>query len=146
MLSRASNPNQLRALKRSAQDMPVPSTLTPVCYASNSSCVEATNNCSGHGVCYEKSGSGNSGAGDSCFACQCTETRVEKSDGTVETIQWGGSACQKRDISSPFFLIAGVSVLVVVMVSSAIGMLFSVGQQELPSVIGAGVGGTKAPM
>ncbi|KAJ5612409.1 hypothetical protein N7510_005603 [Penicillium lagena] len=146
MLSRAPNPIQPRAVRRSAQDLSVPSTLTPVCHASNSSCVEATNNCSGHGHCYKKSGSGNSGAGDSCYACRCTETVVKKDDGTTETIQWGGSACQKRDISSPFFLIAGVSILVVAMVSSAIGMLFSVGQQELPSVIGAGVGGTKAPM
>jgi hypothetical protein len=146
MLSRALSPNQPKAVKRSAQDMSVPSTLSPVCHASNSSCVEATDNCSGHGKCYKKFGSGNAGAGDSCYACKCEKTKVEKSDGTTEIIHWGGSACQKRDISSPFFLIAGVSVLAVAMVSSAIGMLFSVGQQELPSVIGAGVGGTKTPM
>jgi hypothetical protein len=42
-------------------------------------------------------------------------------------------------------LIAGVSILAIILASSAVGMLFSMGQQELPSVIGAGVGGSKAP-
>lgn len=68
---------------------------------------------------------------------------VRKTDGTTQKIQWGGPACQKKDISSPFFLIAGVSVLAILMVGSAVGMLFSMGQEELPSVISAGVGGSK---
>lgn len=120
------------------------SNLAPVCYASNSSCAEATDNCSGHGYCYLKYTSGGEAPTGNCFACRCQETVVRKKDGTTQKIQWGGPACQKKDISSPFFLIAGVSVFAVIMISSAVGMLFSMGQQDLPSVIGAGVGGSKA--
>lgn len=115
--------------------------LAPVCHVSNSSCTEATNNCSGHGSCYLKYGTGDA---DNCYACRCQATVVENKDGTTQKIQWGGPACEKKDISSPFFLIAGVTVLVIVMVGSAVGMLFSVGSQELPSVIAAGVGASKA--
>ncbi|KAJ5204073.1 uncharacterized protein N7498_004952 [Penicillium cinerascens] len=131
------------ALRRSAQDLALHSNLAPVCHASNSSCAEATNNCSGHGFCYLKYGSGEEGSTGNCYACQCQQTVVRKTDGTTQKIQWGGPACQKKDISSPFFLIAGVSVLAILMVGSAIGMLFSMGQEELPSVISAGVGGSK---
>ncbi|KAJ5753845.1 uncharacterized protein N7511_007998 [Penicillium nucicola] len=130
--------------KRSTQ--PLQSTLAPVCYASNSSCAEATNNCSGHGFCYLKFGSGAEGTTGNCYACQCQQSTIRNSDGTTKTVQWGGSACQKRDISSPFFLIASVSLLVIVLVGSAIGMLFSMGSQELPSVISAGVGAPKTQM
>ncbi|OGE56329.1 hypothetical protein PENARI_c003G01820 [Penicillium arizonense] len=130
--------------KRSTQ--PLQSTLAPVCHASNSSCAEATNNCSGHGSCYLKYGSGVEGTTGNCYACQCQQSIIRNSDGTTKTVQWGGSACQKRDISSPFFLVAGVSLLAIVLVGSAIGMLFSMGSQELPSVISAGVGAPKTQM
>ncbi|KAJ5358576.1 uncharacterized protein N7496_010989 [Penicillium cataractarum] len=129
-------------LQTSADDLASSSSLlAPVCHASNSSCSDATNNCSGHGQCYLKSSSGDS----QCFACRCQATVRTKSDGTKQKIYWGGVACQKEDISSPFFLIAGVTVLAIILASSAVGMLFSMGQEELPSVIGAGVGGSKAP-
>ncbi|KAJ5577783.1 uncharacterized protein N7459_006747 [Penicillium hispanicum] len=130
-------------LQMSPRDLKLHSNLAPVCHSSNSSCAEATNNCSGHGSCYLRYGSGDEQATSDCYACRCGQTMVRKSDGTTQKVQWGGPACQKKDISSPFFLIAGVSVLVVIMVSSAVGMLFSMGQLELPSVIGAGVGGSK---
>lgn len=133
-----------------SQDIPteirasVPSTLMPVCYASNSSCVDATNNCSGHGRCYRKYASNNEAAGSDCYACKCVDTVVKKKDGTIKRIQWGGSACEKRDVSTPFFLLAGITVVIMVAVGSGIGMLFSVGQEELPSVIGAGVAAPRA--
>ncbi|KAJ5915343.1 hypothetical protein N7466_011276 [Penicillium verhagenii] len=131
-------------LQFSPRDLPLHSNLAPVCYASNSTCTETTNNCSGHGYCYLKYGSGSDATAGNCYACRCQQTMVRKKDGTTQKVQWGGPACQKKDISSPFLLIAGVSVFAVIMVSTAIGMLFSMGQQELPSVIGAGVGGSKA--
>ncbi|KAJ5752356.1 hypothetical protein N7520_009273 [Penicillium odoratum] len=131
-------------LQMSSRDLSLHSNLAPVCHASNSSCAEATNNCSGHGYCYLKYESGGETTAGNCYACRCQETVVRKKDGTTQKIQWGGPACQKKDISSPFFLIAGVSVFAIMMVSSVVGMLFSMGQQELPSVIGAGVGGSKA--
>ncbi|OGM39966.1 hypothetical protein ABOM_011250 [Aspergillus bombycis] len=116
----------------------------PVCFTSNSSCNVATDSCSGHGLCYKKSGSANDEVASDCYACKCKSTIVTKEDGTVQKIHWGGSACQKRDISSPFFLIAGISILVVMAAGTAIGMLFHIGQNELPGVISAGVGPAKA--
>ncbi|KAJ5521543.1 hypothetical protein N7527_005658 [Penicillium freii] len=137
---------QQNAFERSAQKSALRSTLAPVCHASNSSCADSTNNCSGHGSCYLKYGSGVEGTTGNCYACQCKQSVVQNSDGTTKTVQWGGSACQKKDISSPFFLVAGVSLLAIILVGSAIGMLFSMGSQELPSVISAGVGGPKSQM
>lgn len=43
----------------------------------------------------------------------------------------------------PFFLLASITILAILAVSAGIGMLFSVGQQELPSVINAGVNAPK---
>ncbi|KAJ0420992.1 hypothetical protein BJY00DRAFT_282809 [Aspergillus carlsbadensis] len=117
------------------QETKVPLTLAPICYPSNSSCTESTNSCSGHGVCYKKSGS----EGD-CYACRCQETLVKNEDGTELLVRWGGAACQKKDISSPFFLISGVTIAIIVIIGTAIGMIYSVGTAELPGVISAGVG------
>ncbi|KAL4813398.1 hypothetical protein BDW67DRAFT_168484 [Aspergillus spinulosporus] len=110
--------------------------LAPVCYASNSSCNDATNTCSGHGVCHEKSGG--------CYACLCHDTYIKTASGAERKIRWGGSACQKRDISTPFFLIMGVTVAVLLAVISAIAMVFGLGNDELPGVISAGVGTARA--
>ncbi|EPS26056.1 hypothetical protein PDE_00992 [Penicillium oxalicum 114-2] len=126
-------------IQKSAQTQALSSVLAPVCHASNSSCTETTNSCSGHGQCYLKSSSGDS----KCFACRCQPTVRTRSNGSKQTIYWGGPACQKEDISSPFFLIAGVTILVIVLVTGGVGMLFSVGAEELPSVIGAGITGSK---
>lgn len=138
------SPNTRDGLSKAGQDFGIHSNLAPVCHSSNSSCAEATNDCSGHGYCYLKHGSGDEGSTGNCFACRCQQTVVRRSDGTTQKIQWGGPACEKKDISSPFFLIVGVSVLVIVTVGSAVGMLFGMGQEELPSVIAAGVGASKA--
>ncbi|KAL4780042.1 hypothetical protein BJX76DRAFT_61530 [Aspergillus varians] len=113
-----------------------PLSLTPVCYASNSSCNEATNTCSGHGACYGKSGD--------CYACRCYETSIKMESGAVRKVRWGGSACQKKDISSPFFLIMGVTIAIMVAIGAAVGMTFSIGNTELPGVISAGVGAARA--
>ncbi|KAJ5872061.1 uncharacterized protein N7529_004414 [Penicillium soppii] len=143
---RSSSVGRQNVFGRSAQDSSLHSTLAPICHASNSSCAETTNHCSGHGSCYLKYGTGLEGTTGNCYACKCQQSVIKNSDGTTKTVQWGGAACQKRDISSPFFLVAGVSLLAILLVGSAIGMLFSMGSQELPSVISAGVGGPKNQM
>ena len=114
----------------------LPLSLAPVCYATNSSCNDATGTCSGHGACYEKS--------SDCYACSCFETTVKDRGGVEQKIRWGGSACQKQDISSAFFLIAGVTLAVMTANGAAVGMIFRVGTTELPGVISAGVGAVKA--
>lgn len=150
LLSRSPNPRMLNAnlwarslandnsLARQRDTIPL--TLARVCYASELSCHEATNNCSGHGFCHRKTGSGGEATVSDCYACKCQESTIKKDDGTIQKVRWAGTACQKRDISSPFFLIAGVTVIGVLALSTAIGLLFRVGQDELPSVISAGVG------
>ena len=59
----------------------------------------------------------------------------------IKTTYWGGPACQKKDVSVPFWLFVGSGVLLAFLISSGIGMLYSMGSEELPSVIGAGVSG-----
>lgn len=60
-------------------------------------------------------------------------------DGKTKTVQWGGPDCSKRDVSMQFWLIGGLSLLLVLGVGYGIGMLFSIGEEELPGVLSAGV-------
>jgi hypothetical protein len=115
-------------------------TIIPRCHASENSCVTATGNCSGHGTCARKFGEDKQ---DACYACKCIPS-VQYVDGKFyKSTYWGGSACQKVDISAQFWLLAGFSVAAVGLVSWGIGMLFSIGEEKLPGVIGAGVSGAK---
>lgn len=129
--------------KRQQASEAVLSISLPVCHSTNSSCAEATGNCSGHGFCDRKYGSKDDGASSECFACKCQETVEKKEDGTMRTVRWGGAACQQKDLSSAFWLTAGITIMIVTAVGIAMGMLFSVGQEELPGVISAGVGPTR---
>lgn len=118
----------------------------PACHSTHDACVSATNNCSGHGACTKKYSShadGDKEAGKDCYTCRCTKTILRSSEDQVKTIHWGGNACQKKDVSMPFFLLAGITILIVVAASWGIGLLFSVGEEPLPGVIGAGVAGPK---
>ncbi|PGH13135.1 hypothetical protein AJ79_03842 [Helicocarpus griseus UAMH5409] len=136
---RVLEPMQSKSAQRLPRDHKYPSTLMPVCYPDNQTCSEATNNCSGYGSCYRKYGS-KDGSRRDCYACKCSRTVVRTNkDGTVKTTQWGGPACQKKDVSIPFFIIGGFTVLMVLAIAGGIKLLFSVGMEELPSVIGAGV-------
>ncbi|KAI5283109.1 hypothetical protein KEM54_002403 [Ascosphaera aggregata] len=141
-----SNPNDgesVSALPKSTpkQDTRVPSRIIPVCFASNETCSEHTHNCSGHGYCYRKSSSKNNVASKDCFACKCVTTVVSRHpDGRPKkTIQWGGPACQKRDISTPFFIFVTLTVLIALAIIGGIRLLYTMGQEELPSVLSAGV-------
>jgi len=117
----------------------VPSLLIPICYISNTSCAEATQNCSGHGYCHLKHGAGDSSTSKECYACRCRPQMIRNKDGAIKTIQWGGAACQKMDVSTPFFILVGLLVLLMTAISWGINLLFSIGQEELPSVLSAGV-------
>jgi hypothetical protein len=78
------------------------------------------------------------------FGCACTKPEVRTNrDGSKKTTWFGGAACQKKDVAAPFWLLASVTVLLVSIVSMGVGMLFSMGSEELPSVIGAGVSGPR---
>lgn len=114
----------------------------PACFKSLDLCISSTRNCSGHGQCSKKyEDRDNKGA---CFTCECratneTVTWAQGSRQGWKISYWGGSACHKEDVSNAFWLI---SIFVIVMIGTAswaIQMLFSVGQESLPGVIGAGV-------
>ncbi|KAI1803585.1 hypothetical protein F4811DRAFT_524050 [Daldinia bambusicola] len=113
----------------------------PACFASQNACVTATDACSGRGECFNRWGAVE-GAKRACFACHCMTTNETDAKGRVSLYHWGGASCQKRDISTPFWLFAGVSIALVATVAFAIGLLFSVGEEKLPGVIGAGVSRT----
>lgn len=115
---------------------PLPS-IIPQCFSTKDACEETTNSCSGHGDCYK--------AHIGCYKCNCGRTLVRVSpDGGNKTVQWGGNACQKKDVSMEFALFATFGIVMVALVAGALGALYSMGSQELPSVIGAGVAGPKA--
>ena len=108
-------------------------TSIPTCFSSKSACQNTTNSCSGHGSCVK------SVANAKCFQCKCTSTMV----GTNKWY-WGGKACQKKDVSVPFFLFASFGVVMTALIAGGIGLLYGMGTQELPSVLSAGVGGPRA--
>ena len=138
-LSTTSSPSSSEVPPLQASASPLPHGILPICHPTLQSCISTTNNCSGHGTAYKKSG----GAID-CFACKCSKTVFTDEDGRVKTVYWGGSACQRKDISVPFFLLAGLTIGLIGVVTWGVGLMVSIGQEELPSVIGAGVAGPRA--
>jgi hypothetical protein len=117
----------------------------PLCQPSQEKCISATNNCSGHGIPYRKPGDPSAPSAKECWTCKCDNTvRRDKDGKVIKTTQWGGPSCQKKDVSVPFFLLAGLTLALVAIVGWGIGLLYSIGQEDLPSVIGAGVTGPRA--
>lgn len=123
--------------------------ILPSCFNSKSACEKQTHGCSGHGECkllHKGRGSGSDRQSVDCYGCACTPTveHVGEDKGMEirkKVTYWGGPACQKKDISVQFWLFVLVGVTLAFLVSSGIGMLYSMGSEELPSVIGAGVSG-----
>jgi hypothetical protein len=116
-----------------------PSKAIPACFDSLDSCVSGTGNCSHQGQCLNKYGSADAG-GSACFACHCLSTRTGE-DGALT--HWAGPTCAKKDISVPFWLFAGFTLLMLGTLSLAVTMLYNVGDEKLPGVIGAGVSKSK---
>jgi len=152
MIDDASTASKYRNKQVKVSDSPDNSTFEPItgvpplCHSSLDACMSATKNCSGHGECYKKFGNAKD-VGDSqgaCFACGCIATNATytwaKGEKKLHTLEyWGGAACQKKDVSGPFWLIFIFSVVMIGVVGWAIGLLFSIGEEKLPGVIGAGV-------
>lgn len=119
--------------------------ILPYCFATQIECERKTFGCSGHGACgllHKGDGLGSDSKIKDCFGCNCVPTVVQVGDTKQNrTTYWGGPACQKKDVSVPFFLFLGMGVILAFLISAGIGMLYSMGSEELPSVIGAGVSG-----
>lgn len=119
----------------------------PLCHSSLKTASSATHNCSGHGAPYLKYQTKSSSESDvmiDCWACKCSPSISKDKDGKVKTVYWGGPACQKKDISVQFWLLAALGIGLAATTSWGIGLLYSIGDEELPSVIGAGVAGPRA--
>lgn len=119
--------------------------ILPQYFPSLEACQRTTHNCSGHGACgLLHKGDKDSGRRDR-YGCTCKPTIVEVGHDGMEikrqVTYWGGPACQKRDVSQPFWLFVGTGVILAFLISAGIGLLYSMGNEELPSVIGAGVSG-----
>ncbi|KAK7545535.1 hypothetical protein IWX49DRAFT_563483 [Phyllosticta citricarpa] len=113
--------------------------ILPACFSSQAACDTATNSCMGRGKCVKKY-TDKDNNNKACFACKCAP-QVNKTKAGTKTTYYGGPACQKKDVSVPFWLFAGFAVAIAFTVSWGIGLLYSMGEEELPSVIGAGVSG-----
>lgn len=114
----------------------------PQCFTSQKSCEDQTNTCSGNGKCVNKWGGKNGTAetsGGSCFVCKCLATPDGDQTKHQKLKHWGGNMCQKEDVSMQFWLIAGSTIALVGAVAFAIGLLFAVGEEKMPGVLGAGV-------
>lgn len=118
--------------------------ILPACFTSQSACESVTRNCSGHGRCYKKytdADADDKSPAKNCYSCQCSATVTKNEEGQTLTTNWGGPACQKKDISVQFWLIALFTVGMMFLVGFAIGEVWGMGDEDLPSVIGAGVSG-----
>jgi hypothetical protein len=119
----------------------------PFRYSSLASCQRTTGNCTGHGHCkVVYSETRENDRRDDYYGCVCDIPQIERyKDGSVRTTtRFGGAACQKIDVSVPFWILLSATVFLLLVVSMGIGMLYSIGDEELPSVIGAGVTGPRA--
>lgn len=117
----------------------------PTCFSSQSACESGTNNCTGHGVCSLKFTTKEGDNINNCYGCVCSIPDIRTNpDGSKKTTWYGGGACQKKDVVAPFWLLAGTTIFFVSIISFGVGLLYSMGNEELPSVIGAGVSGPRA--
>ncbi|KAL5612309.1 hypothetical protein BROUX41_000156 [Berkeleyomyces rouxiae] len=106
----------------------------PECFKDAESCESSTKSCSGQGMCVNRWGKDSSS--DACFVCSCV--RVSDS-GKRSTTGHAGKACEKIDYSTPFALFVGFTIVMVGVLAFSISLLFQVGEEPLPGVIGAGV-------
>ncbi|KAJ7212957.1 hypothetical protein GGX14DRAFT_445794 [Mycena pura] len=99
------------------------------CHTTLDACTNTTDACSGRGACVAATK-----AGRTCFMCACGTTTTG-SGSTLKTQTWVGEKCERKDISGPFVLLAGTTTILVIVIAMSIGLLYSVGNVELPSVL-----------
>ncbi|KAJ7091989.1 hypothetical protein B0H15DRAFT_834939 [Mycena belliarum] len=102
------------------------------CHTTLDACTNATSSCSGRGEC-----AGATKSGRTCFVCSCGTTRTG-SGNQVKTEIWVGESCERKDVSGPFVLLAGTTVVLMLVIAGSISLLYSVGNIELPSVLMGG--------
>jgi len=78
-------------------------------------------------------------AGKTCFVCACNQTTTQ--DGKTQT--WVGEACERKDISGPFVLLVGSSIVLILLIAGSISLLAGIGDDKLPSTLTGGAVGAK---
>lgn len=112
--------------KPSSSPSPLPKNLAGTCFTSAKDLEKATNECSGHGKAVKTSKGGRP-----CYRCQCKATEVRKG----KKVYWAGAACEKKDVSTEFVLLAS-SVLLLVMVSAgSVYFLYKQASEDLPGTL-----------
>jgi len=132
--SRSSSLGKRQAVESQA---PLPPTAPPqqpigaisTCFTSLESCQTSTNSCSGRGECLEASK-----AGRTCFVCSCRSTQSGEGK-DIKTEFWAGEKCERKDISGPFVLLSGTVILLILLIGGSISLLYTVGEQALPSTL-----------
>ncbi|KAK6332810.1 hypothetical protein TWF696_002832 [Orbilia brochopaga] len=104
----------------------------PGCFESRDVCGNSTNSCNGRGSCMKSSTQSN------CWSCACNATII-KVHGQNKTTYWGGNACQKEDVSVPFLLFVTFGIIMTLGVAWTINKMLSMGEEELPGELSAGV-------
>ncbi|PPQ87474.1 hypothetical protein CVT25_008210 [Psilocybe cyanescens] len=107
------------------------------CFTSLDTCNNGTSTCSGRGKCLQASK-----AGRTCFVCSCGVTTTGEGN-KVKTDHWAGESCERKDISGPFVLLTGTVIVIILLIISSISLLYTVGDQPLPSTLLATAVATK---
>ncbi|SNX84677.1 uncharacterized protein MEPE_03386 [Melanopsichium pennsylvanicum] len=110
----------------SSKPKPLPKNLARTCFTSASDLEKATNSCSGHGKAVKTSR-----GGKPCYRCQCQATEVRKG----KKVYWAGAACEKKDVSTEFILLASSVVLLVLISMGSVYFLYAQGSEELPGTL-----------
>lgn len=114
------------ALESKPSPSPFPSNLLSTCFTSATDLEKATNSCSGHGSAVKTSK-----GGKPCYRCQCKATEVRKG----KKVYWSGAACEKKDISTEFVLLASSVLLLVLASVGSVYFLWKQASEVLPGTL-----------
>ncbi|KAH9485530.1 putative endoplasmic reticulum membrane protein [Psilocybe cubensis] len=99
------------------------------CFTTLDACNNGTSTCSGRGQCLQASK-----AGRTCFVCSCGITTTGEGN-KIKTDHWAGESCERKDISGPFVLLTGTVIVIILLIVGSISLLYTVGDQPLPSTL-----------
>ncbi|KAJ7354625.1 hypothetical protein DFH08DRAFT_922907 [Mycena albidolilacea] len=134
MLTFSPSHTEAKRAEPSQAPFPRPPPQSPIdsistCHTTLDACTNATSSCSGRGECASATKSGKT-----CFVCACGTTRTG-SGNQVKTDTWVGESCERKDISAPFVLLAGTTIVLILIIAGSVSLLYTVGSVELPSVL-----------
>ncbi|KAJ3281330.1 hypothetical protein HK104_000081 [Borealophlyctis nickersoniae] len=131
-----------RALVRRA----VTASAATQCPSDVNTCNTVFANCSFHGTCTaQKVPRLNNSM---CYLCSCnnkwTDDQGKPVKGFSGPVTWTGDACQYQDISVSFQILFWLTVVLIVTLVLAVGLLYDVGESDAGSIGGSSTGRTKS--